>query len=99
MVQSPRCTGQATTVHHLIPSSQAPHLFWEPQNLQASCARCNYGGGRRVAVANSRETIARLQETVQQQEQRIEHLLERLAQLEQAGQPHPSRPARQPAVY
>jgi hypothetical protein len=25
-------TGYATTVHHLVPSSQAPHLFWEPAN-------------------------------------------------------------------
>jgi 5-methylcytosine-specific restriction endonuclease McrA len=26
-IEGPRCTGYATTVHHLIPSSQAPHLF------------------------------------------------------------------------
>jgi hypothetical protein len=30
MVGGPRGTGHATTVHHLVPSSQAPHLFWEP---------------------------------------------------------------------
>jgi hypothetical protein len=24
----PRCTGYPTTVHHLVPNSQAPRLFW-----------------------------------------------------------------------
>jgi 5-methylcytosine-specific restriction endonuclease McrA len=33
-IQRPRCTGYAT-VHHFVPSSQAPHLFWEPTNLVA----------------------------------------------------------------
>jgi hypothetical protein len=93
-VQGPRCTGHATTVHHLIPSSQAPHLFWEPGNLQASCSRCNYGGGRRVAVANTKATVVHLHEVIRQQEQQIEVLFDRLAQLEQAAQPQ-----RQPAVY
>ena len=48
-VEGPRCTGYATTVHHLVPSSQAPHLFWEPANLVASCKRCNYGDGKFLA--------------------------------------------------
>jgi hypothetical protein len=43
--------------------------------------------------------IARLHEIIEQQEQRIEHLLERLAQLEPPAQPQLQRPARQPAVY
>jgi class 3 adenylate cyclase len=38
-LEGPRCTGYATTVHHLVPSSQAPQLFWEPANLVASCPR------------------------------------------------------------
>jgi HNH endonuclease len=56
-VEGPRCTFYATTVHHLIPSSQAPHLFWEPENLVAACRRCNYGDGARVAAENTRQTI------------------------------------------
>jgi 5-methylcytosine-specific restriction endonuclease McrA len=95
MVQGPRCTGHATTVHHLIPSSQAPHLFWEPQNLQASCARCNYGGGARIAATNTKATIARLREIIEQQEHRIEHLLDRITQLEPpAGAPIVQQPPR-----
>ena len=52
-VEGPRCTGYATTVHHLVPSSQAPHLFWEPANLVAACSRCNYGDGSRIAAENT----------------------------------------------
>jgi hypothetical protein len=48
--EGPRCTGYATTIHHLIPSSQAPHLFWEPSTLVAACRRSNYGDGSRIAA-------------------------------------------------
>jgi 5-methylcytosine-specific restriction protein A len=57
-VEGPRCLCYATTVHHLIPSSQAPHLFRGPTNLVAACGRCNYGGGARIAAENKRTTIA-----------------------------------------
>jgi hypothetical protein len=99
MVRGPRCAGHATTVHHILPSSQAPHLFWEPENLVASCGSCNYGGGRRVAAANTKATITHLQQIVEQQEQRIETLLDRVAQLERAAQPQPRRQPAQPAIY
>jgi 5-methylcytosine-specific restriction endonuclease McrA len=83
-VQGPRCTGYATTVHHLIPSSQAPDLFWEPSNLAAACRRCNYGDGSRVAADNRRQQIAYLQQLVEEQRQQIAQMAERLARYEDA---------------
>jgi HNH endonuclease len=77
-VEGPRCTGYATTVHHLVPSSQAPHLFWEPSNLVAACRRCNYGDGARVAAENTRETIAKLRALVWEQQAEIGKLRDRL---------------------
>jgi hypothetical protein len=93
-VEGPRCTGYATTVHHLIPSSQAPHLFWAEENLAAACSRCNYGGGRRVAAANTRETIARLHEIIGEQQQQIAQLLETVARYE-----NQAAKRRVPAIY
>jgi 5-methylcytosine-specific restriction endonuclease McrA len=81
-VEGPRCTGHATTAHHVVPSSQAPELFWEPSNLVASCSRCNYGGGARVAAENTRRTIERLCALVEEQEQQIAQMAERLAYYE-----------------
>jgi 5-methylcytosine-specific restriction endonuclease McrA len=81
-LQGPRCTGYATTVHHPVPSSQAPHLFWEPSNLVAACGRCNYGGGARIAAENTRQTIERLCALVEEQEQQIAQMAERLAYYE-----------------
>jgi 5-methylcytosine-specific restriction endonuclease McrA len=81
-VEGPRCTGYATTVHHLVPSSQAPYLFWEPSNLVAACRRCNYGDGARVAAENTRQTIERLQQTIGDQQAQIDGLLEKLAAYE-----------------
>jgi 5-methylcytosine-specific restriction endonuclease McrA len=69
-VEGPRCTGYATTVHHLVPSSQAPHLFWEPSNLAAACGRCNYGGGSRIAAENTRRTINDLRALVEEHSSR-----------------------------
>jgi hypothetical protein len=99
-VEGPRCTGYATTVHHLAPSSQAPHLFWEPSNLVASCPRCNYGGGGRVAADNRRQQIAYLQQLVEDQEQQIAQMAERLARYEDAEGVQ-GRPAKRPtpAIY
>jgi hypothetical protein len=83
-LQGPRCTGYATTVHHLVPSSQAPHLFWEPANLVAGCKRCNYGDGSRVAAENTRATIECLHAVIEEQEQQIAQMAERLARYEDA---------------
>jgi HNH endonuclease len=86
-VEGQRCTGYATTVHHLVPSSQAPHLFWEPSNLVASCPRCNYGDGSRVAADNRRQQIAYLQQLVEEQQQQIAQMAERLARYENGPSP------------
>ena len=96
-VDGPRCTGYATTVHHLIPSSQAPHLFWQPENLVASCGHCNYGDGARIASANKRETIEQLRALVEAQDQRIAQLVERLARYEDAEERPVKRPT--PAIH
>jgi 5-methylcytosine-specific restriction endonuclease McrA len=81
-VQGPRCLGHATTVHHIAPGSQAPHLFWAEENLVAACSRCNYCGGARVAAQNTRQTIERLQQIIGEQQQEIAQLAERLAHYE-----------------
>jgi 5-methylcytosine-specific restriction endonuclease McrA len=87
-VQGPRCIGHATTVHHIVPSSQAPHLFWAEENLVAACSRCNYGDGARVAAQNTRRTIEHLRALVEEQQQQIAEMAERLARYER-----PKRPA------
>jgi 5-methylcytosine-specific restriction endonuclease McrA len=97
-LEGPRCTGYATTVHHLVPSSQAPHLFWEPANLVASCPRCNYGGGSRVAADNRRQQIAYLQQLVEEQQQQIDRLLEKVARDEEANGGELA-PGPTPAIY
>jgi 5-methylcytosine-specific restriction endonuclease McrA len=89
-IQGPRCRGHATSVHHLIPSSQAPELFWEPSNLAAACGRCNYGGGARVAAENTRRTLEHLRALVEEQQQQIEEMAERLARYEDAKRPTPA---------
>ena len=83
-VREPRCLGHASTVHHLVPSSQAPHLFWAEENLVAACSRCNYGGGSRVAADNTRRTIERLYALIEEQEQQIVQMAEKLARYEPA---------------
>jgi 5-methylcytosine-specific restriction endonuclease McrA len=84
-LEGPRCSGYATTVHHLAPSSQAPHLFWEPSNLVAACGACNYGGGARVQADNRRRRTAQLEQLIEQQAQQIAQLLERLDRYENGG--------------
>jgi hypothetical protein len=51
-------------------------LFWEPSNLVASCPRCNYGGGARVAAENTRRTIEDLRALVIEQQQQIAEMAE-----------------------
>jgi 5-methylcytosine-specific restriction endonuclease McrA len=92
-LEGPRCTGYATTVHHLVPSSQAPQLFWEPANLVASCKPCNYGDGSRVAAQNTRATIERLQQIIGEQQQQIDRLLETVASYENAKPAKRATPA------
>ena len=91
-IQGPRCRGIANTVHHILPSSQYPELFWKTENLEASCGPCNYGGGATVAAQNTRHTIGHLQAVIEEQEQRIAQLLERLARYEDAR----GRPVKRP---
>jgi 5-methylcytosine-specific restriction endonuclease McrA len=84
-LHGPRCTGYATTVHHQVPSSQAPELFWEPSNLVAACGACNYGAGARVQADNRRRRTAQLEQLIEQQARQIAQLLERLAYYENGG--------------
>ena len=95
-LQGPRCTGYATTVHHCVPSSQAPHLFWAEENLVAACSRCNYGDGARIAAENTRQTIAKLRTLVWEQQAQIDHLTERLARYENVNR---AKPGRTPAIH
>jgi 5-methylcytosine-specific restriction endonuclease McrA len=97
-VEGPRCTGYATTVHHLVPSSQAPHLFWEPTNLVAACRRCNYGDGSRIAAENTRQTIAKLRTLVWEQQVEIDRLTERQGRYEGANGDRVRR-GRTPAIH
>jgi 5-methylcytosine-specific restriction endonuclease McrA len=77
-IQGPGCTVVATTCDHIHPVSTHPHLFWEPGNLRGACRKCNYGGANRIARANARQTVERLQAVIQEQEQQIAVLLEAL---------------------
>jgi 5-methylcytosine-specific restriction endonuclease McrA len=96
-IQGPRCTGYATTVHHLVASSERPDLFWASDNLVSACTRCNYGDGRRVAAANGRRRLEQLEAIIIQQEERIH---EQRAQHE-ADRPNPPlrRHPPKPAIY
>jgi 5-methylcytosine-specific restriction endonuclease McrA len=97
-LEGPSCTGYATTVHHLVPSSQAPWLFWESTNLVAACRRCNYGDGSRVAADNRRQQIAYLQQLVEDQQQQIAQMAARLARYEDADSGELAS-AKRPAIY
>jgi hypothetical protein len=60
--------------------------------------RCNYGDVSRVAAANSRERIARLQQVVEEQQQQIDRLLEKVARYEEANGGELA-PGLTPAIY
>jgi HNH endonuclease len=98
-IQGPRCTYQATTVHHVIPSSARPDLFYSDTNLVSACARCNYGGGARIASGNRRRKLAELEQIIHEQEQRIAHLLERLAAYENSPVTPLAHNRPQPRIY
>jgi hypothetical protein len=78
MIGGPRCRGHANTVHHRVPSSEAPELFWSVRNLEAACSTCNYGGGAGIAAGNRRAASARIAEL----EQRNWHLEQAVEELE-----------------
>jgi 5-methylcytosine-specific restriction endonuclease McrA len=81
-IQRPRCRGIANTVHHILPSSQYPGLFWEPENLEAACGPCNYAGGSYTKAENqrsSREQIAYLEHVIEVLEGRLDELAAALA--------------------
>jgi hypothetical protein len=44
------------------------------ENLEAACARCNYGGGSQIAAANRRTAGERIAE-LEQQKERLEHIV------------------------
>ena len=99
-VRGARCAGIASTVHHVVPSSQAPHLFLEMTNLVASCGPCKYADDARVAAANGRRRVAQLEEIIIQQDNKIQELLAQLAEYK-TEHPDPAlRRARpKPAIY
>lgn len=43
----PGCKTRANQVDHIIGLQQAPHLRWDPTNLQAACKSCNVAKGNR----------------------------------------------------
>ena len=103
-IRGPRCTGHATTVHH-IPSSQRPDLFFASDDLAAACKACNSGGGRRIQLENQHTNLLQIAGAFERISQRVEALSERVTELERAtghtqsnGQALPtSRPV--PSVY
>jgi 5-methylcytosine-specific restriction endonuclease McrA len=99
-IGGPRCVGIANSVHHVVPSSERPDLFWTESNLVASCGPCNYGAGRRVAADNGRRRLEELQQIILEQEQRVQNLLERLAEYEgQSPDPELRGNHPRPAIY
>ena len=97
-IRGPRCTGRADSVHHILPSSQRPDLFFASDNLQASCRTCNSGGGRQIGLENQHTNLLQIAGAIEQLGQRVYALGERLTVLEQAnGHAHTNGDA-QPAA-
>ncbi len=107
-IQGPRCRGCANTVHHILPSSTHPHLFWDPSNLQAACSRCNYGHGASVAATNRHAALERvadleqrnaeLERAVDELEIRCEELALALVAARDGPTDKPRRPRARPAI-
>jgi 5-methylcytosine-specific restriction endonuclease McrA len=100
MIGGPRCRGHANTVHHRVPSSEAPELFWSVRNLEAACSTCNYGGGAGIAAGNRRAASARIAELEQRNwhlEQAVEELERRCEELGLALAAATSNPTGKPA--
>jgi 5-methylcytosine-specific restriction endonuclease McrA len=86
-IRGRRCTTLATIVHHIIPASVRPDLFFTPTNLQAACKPCNYGDGAVVRADNrtARQLVAHLQFVVEEQQAEIDELSRQLEELQQGG--------------
>jgi HNH endonuclease len=107
-IQGPRCQARANTVHHILPSSTHPHLFWDPSNLRAACSRCNYGHGSSVAstnrhaalerVADLEQRNAELEGTVDELEIRCEELALALVTARDGPTDKPPRRRARPAI-
>jgi 5-methylcytosine-specific restriction endonuclease McrA len=95
MIQGPRCTGIATTVDHIIPTSQGG-AFWDTANLRASCERCNYGRGSSIA-ADTRQATVELQAVIDPRRRRSTECASSLRKHEKLDT-RPRAPA-QPAIY
>jgi 5-methylcytosine-specific restriction endonuclease McrA len=94
---SPRCNGRAETAHHQLPTSQNPEYFFAVEYIVGACKPCNFADGARVKAANQRQTVAFLQQLVEEQGQQIDRLLERLSKYETLdGKP---REPQMPAIY
>jgi 5-methylcytosine-specific restriction endonuclease McrA len=96
-IQGPRCTGVATSVDHIYPSSTHPHLFWSEENLRAACRKCNYGRGSSVAAANARAREAELRAQVVELLHEVDRLAGRLSKYE-GRDGKPLKP-QLPAIY
>jgi 5-methylcytosine-specific restriction enzyme A len=107
-IGGPRCRGRANTVHHILPSSTHPELFWDPSNLQAACGACNFAGGAyltaekrratREEVVDLRMENERLERIVEWQETRIEELALALAAATNGPTTKPARKRARPAI-
>ena len=71
-------------MHHVVPSSQRPDLFFASDNLAAACQACNSGGGRRVGLENQQTNLLQIAGAFEQISQRLNALSERVAELERA---------------
>jgi hypothetical protein len=77
-----------------LPSSQYPGLFWDPDNLQASCRPCNdHGAVVKAENRVNRQTIAYLEKMIEDQSAEISRLLAKLARYENGG------PRATPRIY
>lgn len=107
-IQGPNCAGRATSVHHRIPSSERPDLFWSVENLTASCGPCNYAGGAYQTAEKRRKARAQtvdlqlenehLQQTVELLEARVEELAVALVAARNGPTPEPARKRARPGI-
>jgi hypothetical protein len=98
-IQGPRCKGYADTAHHIIPSSQRPDLFFDPNNLAAACKPCNFGGGGKVGAENRNSRITLLENIIEAQAQRINELAEQIMVYERERNSPPAKNPPTPAIY
>jgi 5-methylcytosine-specific restriction endonuclease McrA len=100
-IRGPRCRGAATSVHHVIPSSEAPHLFFDAGNLQASCSTCNSSAGAYLTRDSRRAIIEQnryLERVVKAQEERIIELEDQLARHLNGPEAEQARTRAKPAI-